>query len=276
MDRISFQQFADIGRRALASTTRRLAFSAIVGIVLLCFLFWPKSTPKLKGVEPPKDPPKKQLAEVVSAEVAPAAKPAAATQPASTQPVTAQRAADLPLFAPGEQDSDPSWSKPAELKAEDLQRLARQVDKLGRDIPATAQLEAQCNAAVENLMNGQLVGLLWSRLLGKGFHDANLPLDWYECVKDRNSILGNLTNMAEAFTNQMVQVAISMRLQTVQVRVIGGRVLVGDILFVKSTQAYIDQRRPYYERLLPLVQSVTQRAANEFRAELSQQQRGGN
>src|SRR5947209_8184174 len=123
MDRISFQRLQNAGRKALAWTTRRYAYSAVVGLVLLGFLFWPKSTPKLKGVEPPKDQPKQEPAQVASAKLAAETKPAA-TQPASTQPVTAQRAADLPLYAPGEQDSDPSWSKPAELKADELQRLA--------------------------------------------------------------------------------------------------------------------------------------------------------
>lgn len=253
MDKISMAKVRSAGRKVLVFMLQRYGYVALIAVVLLAFILWPKTTPKLRGIEPPNEQ--------------------QAGQPPSTQPVTAQRAADLPLYAPGEAGSDAKWSMPAELKADELQRLAQQVDKLGSDVPATAQLEQQCNSEVGYLMKGEIVGLLWSRLLGKGFHDTNLPLDWYEVVKDQNSVLRDLTvtQVAETFTNEMVQLVILTRLQTIRIRVIGGRVLAGDILFVKSTQAYIDHHRPYYERLLPMAQSVSRRVFNEFPTELGQQ-----
>lgn len=236
---------------------------AIAVLILLVYLFWPKTTPTLRGYEPPKELPRA----VATISTMPATRPAT-TEPATTQPVTAQRAGDILLYAPEVQDADPSWSLPAELKADGLRRLARQVDKLAHDLPETAQLESECRTGGAKLLDSQLVGLLWSRLMGRGFHDANLPLDWYEVVKDQVSLLGDFTKMADDLTNQAVQMAISYRVSSVQIRIIGGKVLVGDMLFVKAAQLYISQRRPYYERLLPLLQSVTRRANVEFRAEL--------
>jgi hypothetical protein len=265
MDKFLFAKFQDAGQKALAWTTRH-KYATVMVLVLLGFLFWPKSTPKLSGgVEARKEQPMQ-----VTAVTPTPAKPRATTQPATTQPVTAQRAADLPLYAPDQEGADPSWSLPAELKAGDLQRLAKQVDNLGREIPALGQLEAQCNEGISRLFDGQIVGLFWSRLMGKGFHDTKLPLDWYEVIKDRNSFAANFATVAEAFGNQMVQMTIMMRLAAVQVRIVGGHVLVGDMLFVKTAQQYIEQRRPYYERLWPLIQSVANRMGEEFRVEFNQ------
>lgn len=258
------QLFQDAGRYVLAWAKRHKVAAGII-VVLFVFLLWPKSTPKLRGVEAKAD-----TTAGTAASANPSRAASSSTQPASTQPVTAQRAGDLPLYYPDVDGADPNWSLPAELKAGDLQGLARQVDKLARDMPATAQLEQQCNEALGQIFTGQSITLFWSRLMGSGFHDANLPLDWYETVKERNSVLGNLAAMGEAFTNQMVQAAIAMRLVSVEVRIIGGKVLVGDMLFVKASQAYIDQRKPYFERLLPLLQSVTKRMQQEFRSELNQ------
>jgi hypothetical protein len=242
--------------------SRRMKVAGAFVVVLLAILLWPKTPPSIRGVE-----------EVHSEAVLPVAATKPASRPTTTQPVTQQYAGDLPLFAPDEEGADPSWSLPAELKAADLQRFAGQVEKLSKDLPATAKLEAECNDGVAGLRSDQVVALFWARLLGRGFQDKNLPLDWYQVVKDRNSMLGNLAHAAEGFTNQIVQMAIAMRLTAVQVRVIGGKVVIGDVLFVKAAQAYIDQRRPYYERLRPLMESVNQRARQEFRAEIKNDQR---
>jgi len=259
------QLFQDAGRQVLAWTMRHKV-AAVIIVLLLLFVLWPKSTPKLRGVEAKAQTP------LPTASGGGSAASASTSRPPSTEPVTAQRAADLPLYAPDQDGADPSWSLPAELKADDLQRLARQVDKLGSDIPATAQLEAKCNEGISSLFDGEFVQLFWSRLMSKGFHDTALPLDWYEVVKDRNSLVGNLALAAQMLASQVAQSTIAMRLASIEVRIIGGHVLLGDILFVKASQQYIDQRRPYYERLLPLIASVRQRVGQEFQVELNQRQ----
>lgn len=258
MNRQSFEKagafiFERVKRLEIHTWAKKHKLAAVIAVLLLAFLLWPKSTPKLRGV--------------ATGDASALPKPAPA---ASTQPVTAQRAGDVELYAPDQEGADPSWSLPAELKSSDVKSLAQQVDKLLQDIPATSHLEQQCNESIGQLFTAQYISLFWSRLKGQGFHDANLPLDWYEVIKERNSFLGNAAVFADAFTNQLVQTTIAMRLVSVEVRIIGGKVLVGDMLFVKASQAYVDQRKPHFERLLPLVQSVTQRMQQEFQKEPSQ------
>src|SRR6185437_11241217 len=109
------QVFRDAGRYVLARPMRH-KIAALIVALFVGYLFWPTSTPKLRGIEPPKEQPNQAVAATPSPSTS-----SATTQPASTQPVTAQRAADLPLYAPDQDGADPSWSLPAELKADDLQ-----------------------------------------------------------------------------------------------------------------------------------------------------------
>jgi hypothetical protein len=256
------EKFQSAGRIVLAWTLRH-KYAAIAVVIVFGFFLWPKSSPNIKGVDPSMETTPRVTALAVSSTTR-----LSATQPASTQ----QYAGDLALYAPDQDGADPSWSLPTELKADDLQRLAHQVETLARDIPATAQLEQQCSEGVTQLYDAKIVGLFWSRLIGDGFQDKNLPLDWYQVVKERNSILGNLSAGTEMFANQMVQAVIAMRLSSVQVRIIGGNVVVGDMLFIKASQQYIDQRKPFFEKLLPLIQGVTQRTRQEFQSELNANQ----
>jgi hypothetical protein len=257
MQEFIIQQVRSFGLLALRWVMRHKSTTAIA-ILILYILFWPKSVPSQRAESNPL-PMNSGLHQ------------RDASLPASTRPAIQQQfAGDLPLYAPDQEGADPKWSLPAELKGQNLQSLAHQVDKLYQDIPATAQMEQQCNEGIANLIDTKTVGLYWTRVTGKGFRDTNLPLDWYQVVKNNNSILDNSAMLAEILTNQAVQMAITMRLSSVQVRIIGGNVLIGDILFLRAAQDYIDQRRPYFEKLLPLVQSVQERTRREFSSELNQ------
>jgi len=244
-------------RRAWSLAMAHKYATAVTCLAILLFL-WPKGLPPQRGI--------------ANDRADTAASHASVGQP-TTQPVSGQYAGDVPLYMPDQAGADASWSLPAELKADESKKAVADVDKLARDLGETLQLQKAYDSGIGSLLNQQVLSLFWSRLTGKGFQDANLPLDWYDIVKDRNSIFGDMSAVADMFANQMIQAALISRLTSVQVRLVGGKVLVGDMLFVKATRQYVDLRLPRFRKLVPLMQGVSNRIGQEFKVELDQQRR---
>src|SRR4051812_1304240 len=94
--------------------------AATIVVLIVVFLFWPKSTPKLRGLEANSTASQTQLS-------------------GGKSPTTQPQPPELGLYAPEADGAEPGWSLPAELSTEELQRLARQVDHLAQDLPAAAE-----------------------------------------------------------------------------------------------------------------------------------------
>jgi len=246
------------GAKKAVSYFRQHKAGTVIVLLLLYILFWPKSPPQLQGPDP-------RLS---------SANPAT-TQPvtaATTQPITPQSGGGFSMYKPGDDGSDPQWSLPVELKADELQNLAKQVDKLSDDTQTLGNLEAQYDKDSAALFNQQIVSLFWSRLRGRGFRDPKLPLDWYQIVKEDNGLVQEGAQFAAALVTGLTEIAIQARLDSVRVRIIGGNVVVGDRLFVGTLQRYVDERLSFLNKELPLIQSVNARMQTEFHDELSKQQ----
>lgn len=232
--------------------------AAVTITLLLCYIFlWPKSSP------PPKS------AEVATPALATIAqtKPQAASQPSELK----QMAGNLPLYDVESPGADPSWSLPAELKAEDVQKLFALVEALPGKWRAKIEMRERLNNNLQQLrwvggsvQGGEVMELFWSRLRGEGFRDKKLPLDWYAAM-DANSSWGKmLTEIAEVSGDYAVEFPVVIRLHTVKMRIIGGKVLTADMLFIKGLEALLDRRREQFEKALPATQELLKRVGQEF------------
>lgn len=72
--------------------------------------------------------------------------------------------------------------------------------------------------------------------------------------------------------NSTVEVPLSLRVPQIRVRAIGGKVLVGDVLFLKALQGYVDYRLPYYQKMNQAASNVIARLEKEFPVEFGHQQ----
>jgi hypothetical protein len=218
----------------------RHRFTVLLVAVALYFLFWPKAVFR-SAVEP------------------------GTTGGVGHSNAAVSQADPVPLYDPTAEDADPTWSLPAELKAGQLQALASQVEKLLIDTTNTTELEAErATILYEGLLHQKVKDLLWPSLRGSGFKDQRLPLDWYALVKQYYDVVGMTADASERIANHMAQIGIQMRLESVKIRVIGGKVLTGDLLFVKALQTYIDHRQAYLSKAIPPMLDVVRRLRKEF------------
>lgn len=228
--------------------------AAVVITLLLCYIFlWPKSSPPPKSAEVAAPPPV-TIAQTNSQ---------AASQP-STSP---QMVGGIPLYDVGSEGADPAWSLPAELKAEELQNLAALVDALPGKLRARNEMGSRLSNNLQQLRQapgGEVLDLFWSRLRGEGFRDKKLPLDWYAFM-DENSSWGKLlVGLAEFEGDMLLEFSMRLRLSSVRMRIVGGKVLTGDVLFVKGSIFLLDRRREDYEKALPASQELLKRVGQEF------------
>jgi len=210
----------------------RHRFAVLVVAIVLYFLFWPKSTPLLSGDR--------------------------STHSRSSEAV------EVPLYDPAADGADPKLSLPVELTREELQALAKVVDKLAVDTATTMGLEQEHSDLVFGLLEPQVKNLLWPALRGNGFKDQKLPLDWYALVKDNYDTAGQMTAVAELSARAMTYAGIQERLESAKVHILGGKVLTGDTLFVKGVQGSIERRLAYLSKSVSQMVGVFYRLRKEF------------
>ena len=235
--------------KSLGPFLLRHKFGVLVAAVLIYFLIWPKSVPRLST-----DNPRVSVAKT--------------TEGRSKQ--SKQSAADVPLYDSTAEGADPKWSLPVELTSEKLQALARRVDKLEHDADQAQKLGDEQMNLMGDLLDDKVNNILWPGIKGNGFKDRKLPLDWYEVVKDRYEITDVPAVTAGFMADLSAMVTLRVRLKSAHVRLIGGRVTAGDTLFVNGFQGYIDQRLAYLSKVVPQLESMLHRLADEFPGQLGQ------
>jgi len=167
-------------------------------------------------------------------------------------------------YEPTAIDTDPKLSLPAELKSEELQAFARKVRKLEDDANLFLKLDDEHGRLLGILLEEKVKNLLLPAIQGNGFKDQKLPLDWYAAVKDDYAVKDMPAQLAEVEVTTAMMMALSVRLPRMKVGLIGGKITVGDTLFVKSIQIPIDSRLANLSKTVPLMEDVMHRLAKEF------------
>lgn len=199
----------------------------------------------------------------------PAVSPAPAASPGSTQP----QLAPVLSITPGEEGADPKWSLPANLSSSEVQSFVRQIDLISDTTAKLVDAQQHYTKQMDRLLDKNVVDLMWPRLKGGGFKDQKLPSDWYEIVKDKDGTTGGELETTGGIMAQMaVLIPMSLRIPGMRVRAIGGRALVGDVLFLKAFQSYVDERNAYYQKLNGVVDGVVSRMEDEFPVEFGHRQ----
>jgi hypothetical protein len=180
----------------------------------------------------------------------------------SSAPPLTLPSSDIPLYEPIAEE--PSWALPAELNTEDVRKLVIKVESLSRDATRCEGRLKNYHTKIAEMTKGSIGEQLWDRLVHTGFHDAKLPLDWYEVVKDDMSVASYLARTAEEFAEGATFVGMALRIGAAKARLLGGHALLGDVLFVNACRAWLDARMSFLDRVEPLMVDVMRRLPLEF------------
>ena len=238
-------------------------FVILLMVLVAYFLFWPKPTPRISAT--------------TSASNRVSQNQSGAGNVSTNTPIApgsnANSIEEELLYDPASENADAGWSDPAELKAKELQALARQVDQAINDWMKIRRLERRQSSFFFILTDGELKQTIWMKVLSGSFKDAKLSKDWYELVKVRYGAYDRAKVAAEAIQNETIAAVIASRLEGIQVRIIGGNVLSGDVLCLKAVEIYTKNRLGSLSELDPQFVNVTKRLIAEFPSAMREQQR---
>ena len=170
----------------------------------------------------------------------------------------------IQLFDPSLPAANPKWSSPAGLKAQEFQAFAHQVDKALTDFKEVNRLANAQFVVVFIITQNKVKDALWPGVNGQKRKDATLSHDWYELVKVRYEGGAGMKIYDDDFLDKETRSYIGRRLETIQVRVMGGKVLAGDVLCLKTITAFTDSHLQYLQKVCPQLASVTKRISVEF------------
>ena len=193
-----------------------------------------------------------------------AQEPGAPLQSDNTSNAVAQADSRIQLFDPSDNAADPKWSSPAGLKAEELQTFATQIDKTLKDFKEVERLAEAQHFVFYYLTEGKVKSALWPGVNGQKLKDASLPGDWYELVKGNYGAGNGMTIYNDDFMDKANRNYVGRRLETIQVRVMGGKVLTGDVLCLKAITAFTDSHLQYLQKTDTQLANVTKRVCVEF------------
>ena len=172
-----------------------------------------------------------------------------------------QPGSGIQLFDPSQTAADPKWSVPAGLKSEEFQAFAHRVDKALTDFKEVERLVEVQHLVVFLITKDKVKNALWPGVSGQRLKDANLPRDWYELVKVRYE--GGGPGM-KIYRDDWVDNEARSYIDTIQVRVMGGKVLTGDVLCLKTITAFTDSHLQYLREVCPQLAKVSKRIYVEF------------
>jgi hypothetical protein len=133
------------------------------------------------------------------------------------------------------------------------------VDKLERDATRLAPRLRNYRAMVETVVRPEVQQALWERLLGGGFRDAGLPHAWYEVA-----VTPAINRVVDEAEEEAALGVIGHRLTMAKMRLIGGKCLIGDRLFIGSLQRWVDSRHAKLDAAEPAITGLSQRVEAEF------------
>lgn len=152
-------------------------------------------------------------------------------------------------YDPNAEGADPAWSVPAQLSAAEVKGLIKELDALQQE---TWRLAARVQAKYDELkvLDAEDVRqAVWQRAVGEGFKEPAVPLLYHEVMRDGSGILtGIATDMGHQADRQIFGF-LNNRIAAAQVRLLGGRCLVGDKLFIKATANLISSKHTEYDAL---------------------------
>jgi hypothetical protein len=188
------------------------------------------------------------------------------TRRATTRPVADDDAGEtgiggVPLYNPR---SNPAWNLPAEVSTDEIKDLVRRTNKLEQDLGrATRRMEAHHQVVIQ-LLSEQVRNPLWDRMSSGGYRDERLGLDWYELVKDDDDLLADIGGMLDVVAKQTLYFTTELRIKYMKARLIGGKPLIADQLFLRAMQDFADNRNAYYDRTEPAIRAIAVRLNQEF------------
>ncbi len=248
------QFFETLKQKALPIALKHKANLILIGVILY-LVFWPKRLPHTSTSEASGGP------------------GVAATSKPENDNASNKELDPILVNQPGAEGADPKWELPAQLSTAEVQQLVARIE-IATD--ACTKLSALENAYLDRMtkvLDEKVVKVMWPRIKGGGFKDQKLASDWYEIVKDKNGAVGATELYSEVFANQMLETPMAMRLEPIKVRAIGGKVLVGDVVFLKALQSYVDHRTSYYLPRVRIVDDVVKRLGKEFPKEFGPPER---
>jgi hypothetical protein len=106
---------------------------------------------------------------------------------------------------------------------------------------------------------------LWERLVQGRFRDKRLPLDWFGVIEKDYGLFDQFLNaLRDGYAYEAGVHVTRMRMQAVQVRLIGGKPVLGDLLFMRGIEGYAKAQNAFYDENEPRLLQLKGRLAAEF------------
>jgi hypothetical protein len=167
-------------------------------------------------------------------------------------------------YDPNAPDANPKWGLPVELQSKDLQAFAKKVEAFERTLKEAETLDDERQNLLGDLLDEKVKAMLLPAVKGGGFRDQKLPLDWYELVKNNYQVADAPGMLADLFGKIGVITTFNARLESIHVRLIGGKLIAGDLLFINGNDDFV---KGWYDKVLREVhqmQNVGHRLVKEF------------
>ena len=168
------------------------------------------------------------------------------------------------LFDPEREGTNPEWSLPAKLSTAEMRGLVHEVEKLRVDLGTMYERLNTYESVVGDLGRDYVRNAFWNRLVSQGFRDQGLPLLYYEVVKDHSGALSGVQQELARITRGVAGQALYHRLGQAQLRLLGGRFLTGDKLFVSTLRGHVNEELKLLDEHLPKAEELKKRTAVEF------------
>ena len=168
------------------------------------------------------------------------------------------------LFAP---DEKAEWGLPAELGTGELVDAVRRVNQLDRAFARACERRKAYHEAIIWLVSAPVEAALWERLVQGRFHDKGLPLDWYSVIEHEYGVFDQFASgLRDEAAVEMSKYLTGLRLRGARIRLLGGKPVAGDLMFVRALESYTQSQNAYYDQHEPKVMQLRQRLAAEFPA----------
>jgi len=139
--------------------------------------------------------------------------------------------------------------------------LGIQVDQITPWVADEHELFDRYQKLMGRIANQQLIGSFWGKTKYNDYNDKQLPYQWYEVSKARISGAGVPEELANMLINETGRNVILSRTMMIRFRIIGGKLTIGDVMFVHATQdlliRQIKELNEANDELAPLLDRIT-------------------